>query len=68
MPQIKALFTIMLVHAWYEESTPGCRSFNNIQRSSPIAFKHVSLWCLLCDPHRTTNQSNLGVRLRRGTK
>jgi hypothetical protein len=34
-------------------------------RRSPISFKHVLLQCLLVDPHRTTYQSNLGVRLRR---
>jgi hypothetical protein len=32
---------------------------------SPIFCKHVFLWCLFFDPHRTTHQSSLGIRLRK---
>ena len=44
-----------------------CRVVINIWRRSLISFKHVSLRCLLCDPHRTTYRSNVGVRLRKAT-
>jgi hypothetical protein len=33
-----------------------------------ISYKHVSLWCLLCDPHQTTRQLHIGVQLRKVTK
>ena len=44
--------------------TIECRVVFNIQKHSPISFKHVSVWCLLFDPHRTTCQSIVGVQLR----
>ena len=44
-----------------------CRVVINIWSHSSISFKHVSLWCLLFDPHRTTYQSNVGVRFRKVT-
>ena len=37
--------------------TVKCRAIDHVQRRSPISFRHVSLWCLLLDPHRTTYQS-----------
>ena len=40
-----------------------CRVVISIRRCIPISFKYVSLWCLLFDLHRTTNQSNLGYSL-----
>jgi hypothetical protein len=42
-----------------------CRIVINIWRHRPICFKHVSIWCLLFDPHQNTYQSNLAVRLRK---
>lgn len=41
---------------------------NEIWRRSPISLEHVSLWCFLFDPHLTTYHSNIGIRLRSGTK
>ena len=37
----------------------------DIWRRSPIPFKHVSLWCLLFDPHQTTYQSNVGGLIKK---
>ena len=37
---------------------------DKLWRSSSISCKHVSLWCLLFDPHLTTHQSNSKVQLR----
>ena len=34
----------------------------------PIPFKHVYLWCLFFEPHRTSLQSNEHVWLRKVTK
>ena len=41
-----------------------CRIVVKIWRRSVVYFKHVSLWCLLFDPHWTTYQSNILVQLR----
>jgi hypothetical protein len=43
---------------------PKCRVVIEIWRRSPISFEHVSLRCLLFDPHRTTYPSNIKVQLK----
>ena len=43
--------------------TVECRVVINIWRHSPIFLKHVSLWCLLSDPHRTIHKLVIGVWL-----
>ena len=45
-------------------STVECGVVIKIGRHSPISFKHVSLRCLVFDPHQTTYQSSVGVWLR----
>ena len=44
-----------------------CGVVIDTQRRSLISFKHVSLRCLLFDPHRTIDQSEIEARLRTQT-
>ena len=41
---------------------------NKIWRHSPISSKHVPFWWLFFSPPVTTQQSNIGVRLRKATE
>ena len=43
----------------------GCRVVTNIWRHVSISFFKMTLWCLLFDPHLTTYQGDIRVRLRK---
>ena len=41
---------------------------NEIRKCNPFPSEHVSIWYLFFEPHQTTHQSILGVRLRKVTE
>ena len=54
-------FLIGCIHVLPSVFTSECGVVIGIWRHSPISCEHVSWWCLLFDPHRTTYHSNIGV-------